>query len=131
MRTMITLFSSIQFCSVAQSCPTLRDPMDCSTPGFPVHHQLLELAQTHVHRDRAATTSSLCHPFLLLPSIFTSIRVFSNESVNYFMPGAFFFFEVYMDLVSSKQIENLDEKGIQTKIIYLPNIKTVKADNLL
>jgi len=47
------------------------------------------------------------------------------------MPGAFFFFEVYMDLVSSKQIENLDEKGIQTKIIYLPNIKTVKADNLL
>ena len=36
--------------SVAQSCPTLCDPMDCSTPGFPVHHQLLELAQTHVRR---------------------------------------------------------------------------------
>ena len=36
--------------SVAQSCPTLCDPMDCSTPGFPVHHQLPELAQTHVHR---------------------------------------------------------------------------------
>ena len=35
--------------SVTQSCPTLCDPMDCSTPGFPVHHQLLELAQTHVH----------------------------------------------------------------------------------
>ena len=39
-----------QFSSVAQSCPTLCDPMDCSTPGFPVHHQLPELAQTHVHR---------------------------------------------------------------------------------
>ena len=39
-----------QFSSVAQSCPTLCDPMDCSTPGFPVHHQLLELAQTHVHQ---------------------------------------------------------------------------------
>ena len=36
--------------SVAQSCPTPCDPMDCSTPGFPVHHQLLELTQTHVHR---------------------------------------------------------------------------------
>ena len=41
---------SIQFISVAQLCLTLRDPMDCSTPGFPVHQQLLELAQTHVHR---------------------------------------------------------------------------------
>ena len=37
------------FCSVAQLCPTLCDPMDCSTPGFPVNHQLLEPIQTHVH----------------------------------------------------------------------------------
>ena len=37
------------FSSVSQSCPTLGDPMDCSTPGLPVHHQLSELAQTHVH----------------------------------------------------------------------------------
>ena len=41
---------SVQFSSVAQLCLTLCSPMDCSTPGFPVHHQLLELAQTHVHR---------------------------------------------------------------------------------
>ena len=40
----------VQFSSVTQSCPTLWKPMDCSTPGFPVHHQLLELTQTHVHR---------------------------------------------------------------------------------
>ena len=40
---------SVQFSSVAQSCLTLCDPMDRSTPGFPVHHQLLELTQTHVH----------------------------------------------------------------------------------
>ena len=39
----------VQFSSVAQSCPTFCDPMDCSTPGFPVHHQLPELTQTHVH----------------------------------------------------------------------------------
>ena len=38
-----------EFSSVAQSCPTLCDPMNCSTPGFPVHHQLPELTQTHVH----------------------------------------------------------------------------------
>ena len=41
---------SAQFNSVAQSCPTPCDPTDCSTPGLPVHHQLLELAQTHVHQ---------------------------------------------------------------------------------
>ena len=39
----------VQFSSVAQSCPTLCNPMNCSTPGFPVHHQLLEFTQTHVH----------------------------------------------------------------------------------
>ena len=39
----------VQFSSVALSCPTLCDPMDCSTPGLPVHHQLLEFTQTHVH----------------------------------------------------------------------------------
>ena len=41
--------SSVQFSSVAQSCPTLCDPMDCSTPGFPVHHHLLEPTPTYVH----------------------------------------------------------------------------------
>ena len=51
--------SSVQFSSVTQSCPTLCDPMDCSTPGLPVHHQLLELAQTHVH----PTISSSGVPF--------------------------------------------------------------------
>ena len=49
-----------QFSSVPQSCPTLCDPMDCSTPGFPVHHQLLELAQTHVHR--VSDVIQLSHP---------------------------------------------------------------------
>ena len=51
---------NIQFSSVAQSCLTLCDPMDCSTPGFPVLHQLLELAQTHVHRVGDAIQPS--HP---------------------------------------------------------------------
>ena len=51
---------SIQFSSVAQSCPTLCDPMNCSTPGLPVHHQLLEFTQTHVHRISDAIQPS--HP---------------------------------------------------------------------
>ena len=51
-------------------------------PGLPVHHQLPELAQTHAHRvGEAIQPSHLCRPLLLLPSIFPSIRVFSNESV--------------------------------------------------
>ena len=68
--------------SLSQSCPTLCDPMDCSTPGLPVHYKLLELSQTHVHWVGDAIQPS--HPLSLLllpPSIFPSIRVFSNESV--------------------------------------------------
>ena len=56
---------SVLFSSVTQSCPTLCDPMNCSTPGFPVHHQLPELAQIHVHRIGEAIQPS--HP-LLSPS---------------------------------------------------------------
>ena len=71
-----------QFSSVTQSCPTLCNPMDCSTPGLPVHHQLLEFTQIHVHRFGGAIHHLiLCRPFLPLPSIFPSIRGFSNESV--------------------------------------------------
>ena len=55
--------------------------MNCSTPGLPVHHQLPELTQTHVHRvSDAIQPSHLCCPLLLLSSIFPSIRVFSNET---------------------------------------------------
>ena len=50
--------SSVQFSLVAQSCPTLCNTMDCSTPGFPVHHQLPELVQTHVHRTDDAIKPS-------------------------------------------------------------------------
>ena len=51
-----------QFSSVAQSCPTLCDPMNCSTSGLPVHHQLPEFTQTHIHQDSDAIWSS--HPLL-------------------------------------------------------------------
>ena len=73
---------SLQFSPVTQSCPTLCDPLDCSTLSFPVHHQLPKLTQTHVHSISDAIQPS--HPLLSPsppPSIFPSIRVFSNESV--------------------------------------------------
>ena len=62
---------------VAQSRPTLLNPMDCSMPGFPVLHHLLQLTQTHVHLvSDAIQPFVLCHPLLLLPLLFPSIRVF-------------------------------------------------------
>ena len=74
--------SSSSVSSVTQSCLTLCNPMDCSTPGFSVHHQLPELAQTHFHGvSDAMQPSHPLSPLFLLPSIFPSIRVFSNESV--------------------------------------------------
>ena len=64
------------------NCSTLCDPMDCSMPGLPAHHQLQEFTQTHVHRvGDAIQHLILCRPLLLPPSIFSRIRVFSNESV--------------------------------------------------
>ena len=74
-------FSSVLFSLVAQLCTTLCDPRDYSTPGLPVHHQLPELTQTHVHWVSDAIQPSYpLSSLLLLPSIFPSIRVFSNES---------------------------------------------------
>ena len=77
----IIMFSSVQFISVAQSCPTLCNPINHSTPGLPVHHQLLEFTQTHVHGVSDAI--QLSHP-LSSPSppapIPPRIRDFSSES---------------------------------------------------
>ena len=69
-------------CSVAQSCLTLREPVDCSTPGFPVLHYLPEFAQIHIYWvDDAIQPSHSLLLLPLLPLIFPSIRVFSNELV--------------------------------------------------
>ena len=76
------IFKTTQFSHVAQSCPTLCNPMDCRTPGFPVHHQLPELTQTRVHWvGDSIQPSHPLWPLLLMTSIFPIIRVFSNESV--------------------------------------------------
>ena len=76
----VRFFSSLQFSSVFQSCPTLCDPMNCSMPGLPVQHQLLEFTQTHVHQVGNAIQPSHPLPFPSPPApIPPSIRVFSNE----------------------------------------------------
>ena len=74
-------YISFQFSSVTQLCPTLCAPMDCSTPGLPGHHHsrcLLKLMS--IMSVMPSNHFILCCPLLLLPSIFPSIRVFSNES---------------------------------------------------
>ena len=69
-QTLSSHFSSVQFSSVAQSCLTLCDPMNCSTPGLLVHHQLLEFTATHVHRvgDAIQPSHPLSSPFPPAPN---------------------------------------------------------------
>ena len=73
--------ASVQFSSVTQLCPTLCDPMNCSRPGLPVHHQLPEFTQIHVHQvsDAIQPSHPLSSPSPPAPNP-PSIRVFSNES---------------------------------------------------
>ena len=67
--------NAVQFSSVAQSCPTLCDPMDYSIPGFPVLHCLSEFARSHVHWvDNPPNGLILCGPLLLLPSILIPVQ---------------------------------------------------------
>ena len=82
----VSIFSFIIFgfccCTVVKLCPILCDPKDCSMPGFPVHHQLPELAQTQAHRVVMPSNHLIfLRLLLLLRFIFPSIRVFSSESV--------------------------------------------------
>ena len=73
--------NSVQFSSVTQSCPTLREPMNCSMSGLPVHHQLHSPPKPmSIESVMPSNHLILYHPLLLQPSIFPSIRVFSNES---------------------------------------------------
>ena len=75
------MIASVQFSSVTQSCPTLCDPMNCSMPGLPVHHQLPSPPKPmSIESVMPSNHLILCCPLLLLPSSFPSIRVFSNET---------------------------------------------------
>ena len=96
----------IQFSSVAQSCLTLCDPMNLSMPGLPVHDQLLEFTQSHVHRvSDAIQPSHPSRPLLLLPPNPPSIRVFSNESALHMRWPKYWSFS--FSIVPSEEIPGL------------------------
>ena len=138
----IFLFANIyflalsQFSSVAQSCPTLCNPMDCSTPGLPVHHQLPELTQTHVHRGGDAIQHLiLCRP-LLLPSVFPTIRVFSNQSALPIRWAGYWSFSFtispsieHSELISFR-MDWLDLLAVQGTLKSLLQCYSSKASNL-
>ena len=67
-------------CSVTTPCPTLCNPMDCSTPGLPVPHHFPEFVQVHA-LVMPSDHLILCRPLLLMPSVFSSTRVFSESAV--------------------------------------------------
>ena len=92
------MVSSVQSLSRVRLC----DPVDCSTPGLPVHHQLPEFTQTHVHQvSDAIQPSHPLHPLFLLPSIPPSIRVFFNESTLYMRWTKYWSFS--FSIIPSKQ----------------------------
>ena len=122
--------------SVAQSCPTLCDPMDCRTPGLPVHHQLPEFAQSQVHRVCPFNHLILCRPLLLQSSFFPSIRVFSNESALHITWSKYWSFSFsispsnkYSGLISFR-MDWLDLLGVQGTLKSLLQHHSSKASIL-
>ena len=101
-----TMEYSVQFSSVTQSCPTLCDPMNCSTPGLPVHHQLPgSLRPTSIESVMPSSHLILCRPLLLLPPIPPSNRVFSSESTLRMRWPKYWSFS--FSIVPSKEIPGL------------------------
>ena len=107
------------YCEGTKSCPTLCNPKDCSTPGFPVPHQLLELAQTHVHRVGDAIQPS--HPLSSPSPAFNLLqpRVFSNASVLFIRWPKYWSFSIspsseYSELLSFRidWLISLHSKGL-------------------
>ena len=94
------------FSSVAQLCPTLCDPMNRSTPGLPVHNQLLEFTKLmFIESVMPSNLLILCCPLLLLPPIPPSIRVFSNESTLHMRWPKYWSFS--FSIIPSKEIPGL------------------------
>ena len=116
----LKMFSSVQFSLVTQSCLTLCDPMNCSTPGVPVHHQIPELTQIHVHRVSDTIQSS--HPLLSpsppapKPSQHQSL---SNESTLHMRWPKYWSF--HFSIISSKEIPGL----ISFRMDWLDLLKSI------
>ena len=127
----------LHFSSVAQSCPTLCEPMDCNTPDLPVHHQLPGFTQTHVHWvGDVIQPSHHLSTLILLPSIFPSIRVFSNKSLLHIRCPKYWHFSFiispskeYSGLISFR-IDWLDLLAVQGTLKSLLQYHSSKASIL-
>ena len=130
----VIALSSVQF-----SCSVMSDfcnPMDCSMPGFPVHYQLLELAQTHIELVMPSNHLIFCSSLLLQSSIFPSIRVFSNQSVLHIRWPKYWNFSIspsneYSGLISFR-MHCLDLLAIQgtLKSSPAPRFKSINSSVL-
>ena len=127
----------VQFSSVAQSCPTLCDPMDCSTPGFPVITTSGSFFKLTSIESVMPSNYLICrHLLFLLPSIFPSISVFSNESVLPIMWPKYWSFSCsispsneYSGFISFR-IDWLDFLAVQGTLKSLPEHPSSKASIL-
>ena len=123
--------ASVWFSSVAQSCQTRCDPMDCSMPGFPVHHQLLSLLKlTSIESVMPSNHFILCHPLLLPPSIFPSIRIFPNESALRIRWPKYWSFSFSISLISFR-MDWLDLLAVQGTLKSLLQHHSSEASILL
>ena len=121
---------SVQFSSVAQSCPTLCDSMNHSTPGLPVHYQLPEFTQTHANWvGDAIQPSHACLPLLLLPPIPPSIRVFSSESTLRMRWPKYWSFS--SSIIPSKEIPIFSVEEKRHLLVYCPFLLVVTFKKLL
>ena len=100
------MFSSVQFSSVVQSCPTLCNPMNCSMQGLPVHHQLPEFTQTHVHRvtDAIQPSHPLSSPSPPAPDL-SQQQGLLNESILHMRWPKYWSFS--FNIIPSKEIPGL------------------------
>ena len=120
-------FSSVQFSSVAQSSPTVCDPMNRSTPGLPVHHQLPEFIKLKSIESVMPSSHLIpCHPLLLLPPIPPSIRVFSNESTLHMKRPKYWSFS--FSIIPSQEIPGLIRDSRESS--PTPQFKSINSSAL-
>ena len=128
---------SVQSSSVAQSCLTLCDPIECSTPGLPVHHHSQSLPKLmSIELVMPSNHLMLCCPLLFLPSIFPSIRVFSNESALCIRWPKYWSFSISISLskdsgLLSFRMDWLDLLAVQRTLKSLLQHHSSKASILL
>ena len=129
MSTREALKMVVQFSSVTQSCPALCDPMNRSTPGLPVHYQLPDFTQTHVHgvSDAIQPSHPLSSPLLLTP-LPPSIKVFSNESTLHMRWPKYWSFS--FSIIPSKEIPGLISQSLSHVQLFATHGESMEFSRL-